>query len=148
MVSTTNMQLRLLARYNNSPTQRCGTFKLASSRFRMLNSPSPRIKPLAKTMMGVSLLPFHRRHQRLMRPPTVRASVKEGVLYMPTPMLADAHYTLHIVHTNSDRNTPWHKVNPPPTQAPLFPVRPPDSDYRTYGKNHCRPTRPLPNHRG
>ena len=56
---------------------------LASKRFTILNRPSPRISPLASTMMGVSLLPFHRRHHRLINPPTVRASVKEGVLYIP-----------------------------------------------------------------
>jgi hypothetical protein len=63
--------------------QRCGTFKLARPRFTILNKPSPKINPLARTMIGVSLLPFHFRHQRLIRPPIVRAKVKEGVLYMP-----------------------------------------------------------------
>jgi hypothetical protein len=62
---------------------KCGTFKLASKRFTMLNNPSPKINPLASTMIGVSLLPFQRRHHRLIKPPIVRASVKEGVLYMP-----------------------------------------------------------------
>jgi hypothetical protein len=41
------------------------------------------MSPLASTMIGVSLLPFQRRHHRLIKPPIVRASVKEGVLYMP-----------------------------------------------------------------
>lgn len=34
--------------------QRWGTFKLANARFTMLKSPSPRMRPLAKMMMGVS----------------------------------------------------------------------------------------------
>ena len=34
--------------------QRCGTFKLASARFTMLKRPSPRMRPLAKMMTGVS----------------------------------------------------------------------------------------------
>ena len=62
---------------------RCGTLRLARSRFTILNSPSPRMRPLAKTIIGVSLRPFQRRHQRLISPPSVRASVKDGVLYMP-----------------------------------------------------------------
>jgi len=67
-----------------SQPHRCGTLKLASPRFTMLNSPSPRINPLANTMIGVSLRPFHLLHHRLIRPPIARANVNDGVLYMPT----------------------------------------------------------------
>ena len=63
---------------------KCGTFKLASSKFIILNRPSPKINPLASTIIGVSLLPFHLLHHKLMSPPIVRASVKLGVLYIPT----------------------------------------------------------------
>jgi hypothetical protein len=68
---------------NYNVPQRCGTFRLASNRLTILNRPSPKISPLARTIIGVSDLPFQRRHHRLMRPPMVRASVNEGVLYMP-----------------------------------------------------------------
>lgn len=70
---------------------RCGTFKLANNKFTMLNSPSPRINPLARTIIGVSLLPFHRLHHKLTSPPTVRARVNEGVLYMPISTLSLIH---------------------------------------------------------
>ena len=62
---------------------KCGTFKLARRRFTMLKSPSPRIRPLASTMIGVSLRPFHRLHHKLRSPPIVRANVNDGVLYIP-----------------------------------------------------------------
>lgn len=62
---------------------RCGTLKLASSKFTILNKPSPKISPLASTIIGVSVFPFHLRHQRLIKPPMVRARVNDGVLYMP-----------------------------------------------------------------
>jgi hypothetical protein len=62
---------------------------LANNKFTMLNKPSPRMRPLARTIIGVSSLPFHLLHHKLINPPIVRASVKLGVLYMPTQMLAN-----------------------------------------------------------
>lgn len=50
----------------------------------MENKPSPRINPLAKTIMTVSSLPLHLNHHHISKPPAVLASVKEGVLYIPT----------------------------------------------------------------
>jgi hypothetical protein len=41
------------------------------------------MSPLANTMIGVSLFPFHLLHHKLISPPIVRASVKLGVLYIP-----------------------------------------------------------------
>jgi len=56
---------------------------LANPKFTMLNKPSPKIKPLASTIIGVSLLPFHLLHHRLIIPPIVLARVNDGVLYIP-----------------------------------------------------------------
>jgi hypothetical protein len=56
---------------------------LANPKFTMLNNPSPKIKPLASTMIGVSLLPLHLLHHKLISPPIVLARVNDGVLYMP-----------------------------------------------------------------
>jgi hypothetical protein len=72
----------------------------------MLNSPSPRIKPLASTMMGVSLLPFHLLHHRLMRPPTVRANVNDGVLYMPIATLVTTHNMMYETYQQRPRCPP------------------------------------------
>jgi hypothetical protein len=58
---------------------------LANPRFTMLNNPSPKINPLASTIIGVSLLPFHLFHHKLISPPIVLARVNDGVLYMPMP---------------------------------------------------------------
>ena len=70
----------------------------------MFKNPSPRIKPWsnvsqqlyldvnatrpvrltdARTMSGVSAQPILDLHHQLRTPPTVRARVKEGTLYMP-----------------------------------------------------------------
>ena len=48
------------------------------------SSPSPKINPEASTIIGVSSLPLHRIQYHANTPPAVRASVNEGVLYMPT----------------------------------------------------------------
>lgn len=56
---------------------------LASSKFKMLSSPSPRMSPLANTMTGVSSRFLYQRQYQLIKPPTVRANVNDGVLYMP-----------------------------------------------------------------
>ena len=62
---------------------RCGTRRLANTRLKIDMTPSPRISPLASTMMGVSSFCAYRHQYQFRRPPIVRASVKDGRLYMP-----------------------------------------------------------------
>ena len=62
---------------------RCGTCRDARPRLTILNSPSPRMSPLARIMMGVSDCLRQLRQYQLINPPIVRAMVKDGVLYMP-----------------------------------------------------------------
>ena len=63
---------------------KCGTSKLANSKFTMLTTPSPRISPLASTITAVSSRRRYVCQYQLTKPPIVRASVNDGVLYMPT----------------------------------------------------------------
>ncbi len=63
---------------------RCGTPKLASPKFTILTTPSPRISPLAKTITGVSSRFLQMRQYQLTSPPIALASVNDGTLYMPT----------------------------------------------------------------
>lgn len=67
-----------------SASQRCGTLRLARHKFTILKRPSPRMRPLARTIMGVSFSFRQPRQYQFNRPPMVRAKVKEGVLYMPS----------------------------------------------------------------
>lgn len=66
------------------PTQKCGTLALANPKLTILTNPSPRINPLANTIIGVSSLLLHLIHHHAIKPPTVLANVKLGVLYIPT----------------------------------------------------------------
>lgn len=72
------------------PPYKCGTCKDAKPRLTMLNSPSPRMRPLARMMMGVSDSLRQLRQYQLIKPPIVRARVKEGVLYMPGNIFVSA----------------------------------------------------------
>lgn len=69
--------------------QRCGTLKLASARFNILNKPSPRIKPLARIIIGVSVSFLQDLQYQFTNPPIVLANVNEGVLYMPAPRVSN-----------------------------------------------------------
>ena len=62
---------------------RCGTSRLARTKLAILTTPSPRMRPLARTMTGVSSRFRYTRQYQFNRPPIVRARVKEGTLYMP-----------------------------------------------------------------
>jgi hypothetical protein len=62
---------------------RCGTCRDARPRLTILNSPSPKMSPLARMMMGVSDCLRQLRQYQFINPPIVRAMVKDGVLYMP-----------------------------------------------------------------
>ena len=62
---------------------RCGTCRLARARLTILTTPSPRMRPLARTMTGVSSRPRYTLQYQFNRPPIVRARVNEGTLYMP-----------------------------------------------------------------
>ena len=60
-----------------------GTLRLARIKFKILTIPSPKIRPLARTMTGASSRPRKMRQYQLTAPPTARAKVNEGTLYMP-----------------------------------------------------------------
>ena len=62
---------------------RCGTCRLARAKLTILTTPSPRMRPLARTMTGVSSRPRYTLQYQFNRPPMVRARVNEGTLYMP-----------------------------------------------------------------
>jgi hypothetical protein len=125
---------------------RCGTFRLAKSRFTILNNPSPNISPLANTMIGVSLLPFHLLHHKLINPPNVRASVKLGVLYIPKHMISSISRKENTKHTNSHCNTTRHEVDPPTTETPRLPVIAPNPDDSAHCKNHSCSASPFLDH--
>ena len=71
---------------------KCDTCKLDNNKFTMLNRPSPKIRPLANTIIGNSCLFNHDCQYILIKPPIVRASVKDGVLYIPTIIISNIYH--------------------------------------------------------
>lgn len=71
-------------------THRCGTWLLARIRLTILRTPSPNIKPLARTTIGVSSRRLYDRQYQLTKPPIALASVNEGILYIPIHKLAES----------------------------------------------------------
>lgn len=55
----------------------------------MLHNPSPRMSPLANTMMGVSGFFKYLDQYKLINPPIALANVNEGVLYIPGQQSVD-----------------------------------------------------------
>jgi hypothetical protein len=126
---------------------KCGTLKLASKRFMMLKSPSPRIRPLASTIIGVSLLPFQRRHHKLSKPPIVRARVKLGVLYIPgTELVLSSEESGERTPTNSNSDSSGHKVNPPSAQTSLLSSVTPYPHHGTKSEDDSCSARPFLDH--
>lgn len=60
-----------------------GTLRLVRTKFKILTIPSPKMRPLARTMTGASSRPRNMRQYQLTTPPTARAKVNEGTLYIP-----------------------------------------------------------------
>ena len=99
-----------------------GTCKLASPRFMILTTPSPKMSPLASIITGVSSRPLWMRQYQLTRPPIVRAKVNDGVLYIPSLVSVICRSTKKLSRhfTNGDCN-PAGQPSLPPFSLPPYP---------------------------